>query len=48
MPKEEAISSSTWELVQMMALLEASRDDVETKIDDVAIEAKAIKTSISR
>jgi hypothetical protein len=24
MPKEEAISSSTWELVQMMALLEAS------------------------
>ena len=23
MPKEEAISSSTWELVQMMALLEA-------------------------
>lgn len=38
MPKEEAISSSTWELVQMMALLEA-RCRHEDRWIDVAIVA---------
>lgn len=38
MPKEEAISSSTWELVQMMALLEA-RCRHEDRWTDVAIVA---------